>query len=148
MEEVVQANCPECNRTICLACSDEVSTNASKKKSNPTDTPDVLLHCPDLQAVILGVGLSLVEKLYYSDLQTPSGSSPNLRPAKKTKLETPNVNDQLSIELDPDEIMISRHHRGRNPGPKGVGYGGVASGRDDVRPFVFRGWFSSFSNAY
>ncbi|KAG0148440.1 hypothetical protein CROQUDRAFT_654953 [Cronartium quercuum f. sp. fusiforme G11] len=127
LEQVIQAKCPDCGRVICLACCDEV---VPPKEPYPLgDAPDVLLHCPVVQAVILGVGLSYVEKMYYSTSQQPSGSSPNFRPSKKTKLDTPSTTQNDSSD---DSADISHYaHRGSQPAPKGVGYGGSSSGQDD-----------------
>lgn len=133
LEQVVRAKCPDCGRVICLACSDEVAApSASKEPLLAGDTPATLLHCPDLQAVILGVGLSLVEKMYYGTLQSESLlPSPEMRPSKKTKLDTPPINQTDLSENESFEIPHHSHARGVRSGPKGVGYGGASAGCDD-----------------
>ncbi|EGG03790.1 uncharacterized protein MELLADRAFT_65352 [Melampsora larici-populina 98AG31] len=132
LEQVVQAKCPDCGRVICLACSDEVTApSSSKEPSLAGDTSAALLHCPDLQAVILGVGLSLVEKMYYVTPQPESLPSPEMRPSKKTKLDTPPINENDSSENESLEITHHGHARGVRSGPKGVGYGGASYGSDD-----------------
>lgn len=113
-----------------------MTSAASKKLCLAGDIPDVLLHCPDLQAVILGVGLSLVEKLYNVILQEPTNTSTTARPSKKTKLDPPTTawsqsGDDEAVGMHPSHCL-----RGAKPAPKGTGYGGVSSGTDDVRsPF-------------
>ncbi|KAH9819746.1 hypothetical protein DFH28DRAFT_886164 [Melampsora americana] len=131
LEQVVQAKCPDCGRVICLACSDEVAVPSSSKEPALAGHPsDALLHCPDLQAVILGVGLSLVEKMYYGTLQPESLPSPEIRPSKKTKLYTPPINPNDLSESDSFEMPHYGHARGARSGPKGVGYDGAPGGDD------------------
>lgn len=76
--QVSHTACESCQGYVCLACGEKgerpASTESSgkgkgkRKESNnsvdlSTDAPDILLHCPNMQAVILGVGLLLVERL-------------------------------------------------------------------------------------
>jgi hypothetical protein len=70
--EVRQA-CPSCSRTFCLACGESYS---APDKSRPgIAAEDELFHCANLQGVILGMGLSMVQQLFTEQAKTAPNSS-------------------------------------------------------------------------
>lgn len=63
---ICQLACPKCQKNVCLACNEPCE---AKKEPvaivdhTGTRAPDVLLHCANLQAIIVGVGLHMAGKL-------------------------------------------------------------------------------------
>lgn len=53
--------CPRCHSKVCLACGEPVSVDHEKHVSTREDP---LFHCSNLQGVILGVGLTMLEQLF------------------------------------------------------------------------------------
>ena len=70
LSAVVQATCDKCKGGICLACNEACAVTPVEPGSVKRDAaPEVLLHCPNLQALILGVGLFIAEQLCASSLR-------------------------------------------------------------------------------
>src|SRR5260370_40890833 len=74
---------------FCLACGDRIDLEK-------TSTPgyDYLFHCPNLQGVILGIGLSRLEHLYIKQSQG-SSSEPAETNLNKNKCKVTTVDDQV-----------------------------------------------------
>lgn len=51
--------CTKCSQSVCLACSEPTTVSCIPATEDVIidSAPPVLLHCPNMQAVILGVGL-------------------------------------------------------------------------------------------
>lgn len=61
---ICQVACPKCEGIVCLACNEpRVPVPLPSELKDYTRAPEVLLHCANLQAVIIGVGLHLAGKL-------------------------------------------------------------------------------------
>ncbi|VDB85365.1 unnamed protein product [Peniophora sp. CBMAI 1063] len=89
LREIVRYTCKTCSREYCLACGE--SYNASKARTN-NDLDDLdLFHCSNLQGVILGVGLSMLENLYLD--QTANKSSED--GGNKRKQSEPNKRQKV-----------------------------------------------------
>ena len=60
-----------------MSANASIESGKGKGKANDSSSvaPDILLHCSDLQAVILGVGLFMAERLCESRLDTKSRES-------------------------------------------------------------------------
>ncbi|EAU84763.2 ubiquitin conjugating enzyme family protein [Coprinopsis cinerea okayama7 len=63
LRSIVRARCQRCHSEVCLACREPVSPEKEKAKST-TSANDPLFHCADLQGLILGVGLLMLEQLF------------------------------------------------------------------------------------
>ncbi|KAI0035657.1 hypothetical protein K488DRAFT_82845 [Vararia minispora EC-137] len=64
---LVRQKCEKCSKEFCLACGEPF--NASKTQSE-RDVDDLdLFHCSNLQGVILGIGLAMLEQLYHDQTQ-------------------------------------------------------------------------------
>lgn len=61
---ICQVACPKCKKSVCLACNEpcELPKTLDAPKDY-TRAPNVLLHCANLQAVIIGVGLHMAGRL-------------------------------------------------------------------------------------
>jgi hypothetical protein len=53
---ILERQCPRCAKTFCFACGEALS----EKRAAGADP---LFHCPELQGVLIGVGLSMVEHM-------------------------------------------------------------------------------------
>ncbi|MBW0504927.1 hypothetical protein O181_044642 [Austropuccinia psidii MF-1] len=116
LQETAKRQCTSCNRVVCLACSCEITSDQLENLTSVESTSDVLSHCPDLQAVILGVGLFLVQKMYH-DFDRPI----QLKPITSTTRPLKRIKSASTSAFDSENF----------PNSAGIGYGGVVSGRDD-----------------
>ena len=62
LREIVRHKCKTCSKEYCLACGESYNTSKERTKNDLDDLD--LFHCSNLQGVILGVGLSMLENLY------------------------------------------------------------------------------------
>lgn len=117
--------CPRCHSKVCLACGEPVSVDVEKHSSTREDP---LFHCADLQGVILGVGLTMLDNIFNKQsqetLETADASSRN---NKRRKTDSgPAEND------DGDILYYANNQAKRSKG--GVGYDGDIV--EDVRSFL------------
>ncbi|KIR36597.1 ubiquitin-conjugating enzyme family protein [Cryptococcus deuterogattii MMRL2647] len=101
LSKIIRPHCPQCHQITCLACGERVDrpsalhSQHTKDKAPMVSAPDIpsemtqeaLLHCPNLQGVILGVGLHMIEKSF-SQSRDPTSSAENsgkIPPSKKRK---------------------------------------------------------------
>ncbi|TFK43556.1 hypothetical protein BDQ12DRAFT_675170 [Crucibulum laeve] len=96
LSKAVRQKCPRCHSEVCLACGEPVSEDKTKRS---TSTNDPLFHCSNLQGVILGGGLSMLEQLFSEQTQESSESKePSTRNKKRRKTDTP-----TAVDLDDDD---------------------------------------------
>ncbi|GLB33783.1 putative ubiquitin-conjugating enzyme family protein [Lyophyllum shimeji] len=97
LRKVVRQTCRSCGAEFCLACGEFISTDKVKRPAAATDA-DPLFHCSNLQGVILGVGLSMLEQLFIEQIQEPRETKEhNSRTPKRRKTEsTPELDDEDS----------------------------------------------------
>lgn len=106
VEERMEIHCRGCKTAHCSACRAPLSSAASSAKGKglqeKEETPRLLLHCGQLQAVLLGVGLAHVEKLLEEAVEeekepgtVATGSEPNkrakMKPPKASKTKAASV---------------------------------------------------------
>ena len=111
---------------FCLACGDRIDL---EKASAPGY--DSLFHCPNLQGIILGIGLSRLERLYIEQSQGSSSEPAEINSNKKKRKVTA-VNDQVESNdevLHPSVLPKGKKAKG------GTGYAGTP--QEDVRSTVF-----------
>ena len=115
----VRQVCPSCSKTFCLACGESYS---APDKSRPgIAAEDELFHCANLQGVILGMGLSMVQQLF-ADQASNAPNSPGEPEKKKRKT------DKGAGAYDDDEDVITPSGAQKLKG--GIGYAG--SRQEDV----------------
>lgn len=115
----VRQVCPSCSKTFCLACGESYS---APDKSRPgIAAEDELFHCANLQGVILGMGLSMVQQLFTDQAKTASDSSGE--PEKKKR-----KTDKATGTYDEDDDIITPVGAQKLKG--GIGYAG--SRQEDV----------------
>ncbi|KAH7105452.1 hypothetical protein BKA62DRAFT_689728 [Auriculariales sp. MPI-PUGE-AT-0066] len=88
LRKTVSHNCTNCGTTFCLGCGDAIARDKIHRPGASSDD-NPLFHCSNLQGVILGVGLSMLEHTYAesNSASSPPGDSDKPRVAKRRKLE-------------------------------------------------------------
>ncbi|CAE6535399.1 unnamed protein product [Rhizoctonia solani] len=123
LRDTVQQSCLNCKQVYCLACGEGVSTTPAQQRSFPgaTGTANVLFHCANLQGVILGIGLHMIEQLFQEHHRAHDDT---VGGSKKRK-----VSPQAGAYDDDDDYMSSEMIRGKKA-KAGTGYAGL--GKEDV----------------
>jgi hypothetical protein len=106
----------------CFACGEIISDDKSRRPTN--GAYDDLFHCSNLQGVILGIGLSMLEQMFFEQCQeAPDGQDPKAKNNKRRRTNPKPVDDDEN-----DTVYYFS-----NPGKKakgGIGYAGDQ--REDV----------------
>ncbi|KIJ56783.1 hypothetical protein M422DRAFT_72920 [Sphaerobolus stellatus SS14] len=116
LRNLVRQRCPKCSAEFCLACGETISKEKIHRPNAATDD-DPLFHCSNLQGVILGVGLSMLEDLFMDQ----SRDAPKLteKNSKKRKVQ------ETADDIGDDEDMYYAPTAGKGKKSKGgVGYDG------------------------
>ena len=122
LKGLIRKLCPTCNKSFCLACGEQITETQSKEE-------DVLFHCPNLQGIILGVGLFTLETKYtdqYSPSTLDDVSQTRSRNPKRRKMGT--GNSSPGSEADDYDYGVSGPLGKKAKG--GTGYAG--SQKEDV----------------
>lgn len=105
---IVRKKCPRCHSEFCTACDEPISAERTHRPGAASDD-NVLFHCSNLQGVILGIGLGILEQQFIEDTGGDNDSNPG-RTSKRRKT-SPNEESFL--------------HQGRGTRAKGgTGYAG------------------------
>ncbi|KAG8900213.1 hypothetical protein FRB99_006183 [Tulasnella sp. 403] len=103
--------CPKCSQEVCMACGEGISPN-DKKRASHQASYDPLFHCSDLQGIILGMGLYMIDRLYLEEVYGSAEGAPlKERSAKKRK-------------VDDEEHPVYGPDGGRGKKRSGIGYDG------------------------
>ncbi|EUC65204.1 ubiquitin conjugating enzyme family protein [Rhizoctonia solani AG-3 Rhs1AP] len=122
LRETVQQTCSKCRQVYCLACGESVSTTPTQQRSFPgaSGTANALFHCANLQGIILGIGLHMIEQLFQEQHRAHDDT---VGGSKKRK-----VSPQAGSYDDDDEYMSGEMVRGKKA-KAGTGYAGM--GKED-----------------
>lgn len=116
LRDVVRQTCQGCRSEFCLACGEPISVDKIKRPTAATDD-NPLFHCSNLQGVILGVGLSMLEQLFSEQNQeVPESKEYKARSTKRRKTDSSHDFD------DEDGGPFSNAHGQSKRG--GTGYAG------------------------
>lgn len=117
----MQQKCSNCSTEFCLACGEAIARDKVHRPSAATDD-NPLFHCSNLQGVILGIGLSMLENSFAeANVIAPPAPDSKTPAKKKRKLEgTPDEDDEEYYGSGP---------KGKKP-KGGVGYAGA--GKEDM----------------
>ncbi|WWC92891.1 uncharacterized protein L201_007853 [Kwoniella dendrophila CBS 6074] len=155
----IRLTCPQCNQITCLACGEKVNrSDGTASNNNPaingngkqtTTKMESLLHCPNLQGVLLGIGLQMIETAFSSRSDssklassTSNSGSLQTQPSKKQKTGLLNTSSNKTLSLlgsgdiangstDPDS-EDEPDWSGSGEGTKAVkGTGYAGSGKED-----------------
>ena len=122
-------SCPRCHSRVCLACQETVSSDPGRHSSSKEN---VLFHCADLQGVILGVGLTMLEQLFEQrnrdQPEQDIGVDQSARNSKRRKI---GINS--SHDVDDEDIVYYANVGKKQKG--GIGYDGDASEDVTLSPF-------------
>ncbi|KAF9009093.1 ubiquitin conjugating enzyme family protein [Cyathus striatus] len=116
LRKAVRQSCPRCHAELCLACGEGVSEERGKLE-------DSLFHCSNLQGVVLGVGLSMIEQMFVEQNQESMEDKEESSRKKRRKTTT---NTSLR-DLDDDDDMYYASVPGIMQAKKtrgGTGYAG------------------------
>ncbi|KAI0737682.1 ubiquitin conjugating enzyme family protein [Daedaleopsis nitida] len=81
---IVPRTCNRCSKTFCFACGESSTPNRSKVPALP-DVDASLFHCANLQGVILGIGLAMLEKSFLDDVQDTGSQKAGGRTSRKRR---------------------------------------------------------------
>ncbi|CAA7259737.1 unnamed protein product [Cyclocybe aegerita] len=107
--------CPRCHSKVCLACGEPVSADQEKYASTREDP---LFHCSNLQGVILGVGLTMLEQSFNE--QSPEQADTNDVSTRNSKRR------KTGIDHEVDDENVYYPHAGKKA-KGGIGYDGDAT---------------------
>jgi hypothetical protein len=122
--------CPVCNSVFCFACGEALVKEKLRRPTAAQDD-DPLFHCPNLQGVILGVGLHMLEQLHASQTKA-SLAEPSQKPRQKKKRKTGTASQATGANAGDDEDDVYYANIGKKT-KEGVGYAGDT--REDVCVF-------------
>ncbi|KAF8655221.1 hypothetical protein AX16_003128 [Volvariella volvacea WC 439] len=116
LKNTVRKTCRNCHTDYCLACGEPISGERTKRVGS-TAEDDILFHCPNLQGVILGVGLFMLEQQFIEPAPESHGSDESDRIPKRRKTNAPG---SITSEWETQNYMseVGRKAKG------GIGYAG------------------------
>jgi len=128
LRKIVRRTCPRCHSTSCIACGETISEGKGRRPAAAKDD-DPLFHCSNLQGVILGIGLLMLEQAFSN--QSHELVDDHASRAKNNKRRRMDVvlTQKQSHDFDDDENVYYLS----TPGKKakgGIGYAGDQ--REDV----------------
>ncbi|TFK93617.1 ubiquitin conjugating enzyme family protein [Polyporus arcularius HHB13444] len=133
LESIVPRTCTRCSKSFCFACGESNTPNHTKVPGS-LEADASLFHCANLQGVILGVGLAMLEKSFLDDAQDPGNQKPGDRTSRKRrKPEAPAPLTAVADMLDDDDDDDDSYYPNVVQGKKaklGTGYAGDA--REDM----------------
>ena len=130
---IVHQKCKRCLKEFCFACGEPINGPKTPGSAKAPNDPD-LFHCSNLQGIILGVGLAMLEQLCHDQVQNPLGPENKVRTSKRRKTDTI-IN--TSIILDPDDDddnYLSPPAQGKKS-KVGIGYAGDQ--KEDVSIYAY-----------
>ena len=99
-----------------------------EKQSPRANTSDALLHCSDLQGILLGVGLYMIDQMYHIQLNHKSTAQPMKKRRKLSHNSTGSAQDHGQLpHSDYEDEFPQASHKSKVPGkgaPGGTGYAG------------------------
>ncbi|KAG8860817.1 hypothetical protein FRB91_000605, partial [Serendipita sp. 411] len=123
LTSIVRHTCLGCQKCFCLACGESYSQS---EKSRPgIGDSDTLFHCGNLQGLILGMGLAIVQSQYDSQSSsTTANAASSDEPEKKKRKLTSSLKSIVPgfisspVDIDDDDGTGTGKKRG------GIGYAG------------------------
>lgn len=107
---------------FCFACGEPINGPRFLEPSKAQDDRDLLFHCSNLQGIILGVGLAMLEQLYHDQLQNPLFTENKARTSKRRKTD-PVISTPMILDPDDDDDNYLSSPQGKKS-KLGVGYAG------------------------
>lgn len=134
LRHIVKQSCPKCNIEFCFACGETINPGHSR----PNSSIDAgLFHCSNLQGVILGVGLAMLETMFMEQrrqLGDEQSQGPSkAKSSKKRKMDLHLPPSVINGDEDEDETYYMSLPAGKKA-RGGTGYAG--DGREDVSQII------------
>lgn len=118
---IIKRVCPSCNIEFCFACGETI--NSSHNRSSASSVDISLFHCSNMQGVILGVGLVMLETAFAEQRQQASGDN-----SQGTQRSKSNKKRKLHVHSTPtgddDEIDAYYIYPMGRKAKGGIGYAG------------------------
>jgi hypothetical protein len=83
VRNIVRKKCPRCHSEYCTACDEPISFERTHRPGAASDD-NVLFHCSNLQGVILGIGLGILEQQFVEDTGNDGDNSGRTSKRRKT----------------------------------------------------------------
>ena len=116
--------CPSCQKVYCIACGEPINTEKTQRPNAATGD-DPLFHCSNLQGVILGNGLSLLEHVYADVIQEAvDDSESTVRTNKRKKTDKESHASPLDADEEDDVYYGSVNFPKGKKAKGGTGYAG------------------------
>ncbi|EGN93067.1 hypothetical protein SERLA73DRAFT_172419 [Serpula lacrymans var. lacrymans S7.3] len=131
LRSTVRRTCPTCQTVFCYACGESVDSDKNQRQSVTSDD-DGLFHCSNLQGVILGVGLLMLETMFAEQRQEASAEQDQgalkSRTNKRRRVDSHSATPSGDDDDDDEPYFLATPH-GKKP-KGGTGYAGDQ--REDV----------------
>jgi hypothetical protein len=128
LQQTARYTCQLCHLASCFACGETISGDKVRRPTAAADD-DPLFHCSNLQGVILGVGLAMLEQMFSEQSQEYSSDQDSkVRNSKRRKINVP-TNQSSIRDLDDDDDVYYANVAGKKA-KGGIGYAGDQ--REDV----------------
>ncbi|TFK28765.1 ubiquitin conjugating enzyme family protein [Coprinopsis marcescibilis] len=95
LRSVARGKCTRCHSEVCLACREPIGAEKGRATSSSSDP---LFHCSDLQGLILGVGLTMLEQVFQDQKEeTADSGEQSSRNSKRRKTDSGGDDDVPSV---------------------------------------------------
>ncbi|KAK7049543.1 hypothetical protein VNI00_005574 [Paramarasmius palmivorus] len=124
LRKIAPQTCQRCHTEFCFACGETASSDKASRASMAQDY-DPLFHCSNLQGVILGIGLYMIEHMFTeqngegSNSEQTDGKESKPRNSKRRKTDSP----APSADVDDDDDVYYGAVKGKKQ-KGGIGYAG------------------------
>ncbi|KAJ6613484.1 hypothetical protein B0H10DRAFT_2048706 [Mycena sp. CBHHK59/15] len=120
LQNVVRKTCQRCHSEFCFACGEPRS--AKTHRPGVASNGDPLFHCADIQGVILGVGLSMLEQMF-SEQSQDSTTAQDHKARNNKRRKTGKLLSKDPDDEDDDVYYAGVASSGKRP-KGGIGYAG------------------------
>lgn len=124
LRRIAPRKCATCRKPFCFACGEPMS------EADQKDT-ECLFHCPNLQGVILGVGLAMVEENYLDERPEKVDDKIAKPTAGRRRKAADTPSPHGSASMDDDDFVVPGIGK---KAKLGTGYAGDV--REDVRVYA------------
>ncbi|KAF7355299.1 Baculoviral IAP repeat-containing protein 6 [Mycena sanguinolenta] len=121
LQSVVSKTCQRCHSEFCLACGEPITEKVQRPGAAAPGDP--LFHCADIQGVILGVGLSMLEQMFTEQAQDMKVAAPAQDP-DKTRNKRRKTGKIFAKDADDDDDDAYYSGPGGKRAKGGIGYAG------------------------
>ncbi|KAI0690863.1 ubiquitin conjugating enzyme family protein [Cytidiella melzeri] len=115
LQKIVPRTCEGCRKYFCLACGEPMN-------ANQLDEKECLFHCANLQGVILGVGLTMLEQYFHDENTGVVENTEKPVNGKRRKAPAAQVHHPADVD-DDDDIYPLPSSKGKKA-KLGIGYAG------------------------